>query len=198
MASFLIHGGQRLEGEHTVQGAKNSALPILAATVAARGECVIHGCPDLSDVRATLAILEYLGCAVKREGDAIAVDSSNLRGCGIPECLMREMRSSIVFLGPLLSAMGCASLSAPGGCEIGERPIDMHLEAMRALGVRIIEEGGKLRCDVRDGLRGARCSLYFPSVGATENLMLAASTARGVTVLTNAAREPEIVDLARF
>ena len=199
MASYLIRGGQRLEGEHTVQGAKNSALPILAATVAAKGECVIRGCPDLSDVRATLAILEYLGCAVKREHDAIVVDSSSLCHCEVPERLMREMRSSIVFLGPLLSAMGCAHLSAPGGCEIGERPIDMHLEVMRALGVRIVEEGGHLRCDVRDvGLKGARCSLYFPSVGATENLMIAASTAKGVTVLTNAAREPEIADLARF
>ena len=198
MASFLIHGGRRLEGEHSVQGAKNSALPILAATVAARGECVIHGCPDLSDVWATLAILEYLGCRVKREGGAILVDSADLNRCEIPERLMREMRSSIVFLGPLLSAMGCANLSAPGGCEIGERPIDMHLEAMRALGVRVIEESGRLRCDARDGLRGGRCSLYFPSVGATENLMIAASTARGITVLTNAAREPEIADLAAF
>ncbi|MDR2687697.1 MAG: UDP-N-acetylglucosamine 1-carboxyvinyltransferase [Oscillospiraceae bacterium] len=198
MASYLIRGGQRLAGEHSVQGAKNSALPILAATVAARGECVIRGCPDLSDVRATLAILEHLGCAVRREGGAIVVDSSALRGCEVPERLMHEMRSSIVFLGPLLSAAGCASLSAPGGCEIGERPIDMHLEAMRSLGVRIVEEGGKLRCAAREGLQGTRCSLYFPSVGATENLMIAASTARGVTVLTNAAREPEIVDLAAF
>ena len=198
MASYLIQGGHRLEGEHNVQGAKNSALPILAATVAARGECVIRGCPDLSDVRGTLAILEHLGCAVKRERGVIVVDSSNLNGCEIPARLMREMRSSIVFLGPLLSAMGCANLSFPGGCEIGERPIDMHLEAMRSLGVRVIEEGGNLRCDARDGLKGARCSLYFPSVGATENLMIAASTAKGVTVLTNAAREPEIVDLAAF
>jgi len=198
MASFLIRGGQRLEGEHSVQGAKNSALPILAATVAARGECVIRGCPDLSDVRATLAILEYLGCKVKWENGAVVVDSSGLRRCEIPERLMREMRSSIVFLGPLLSAMGHAQLSAPGGCEIGERPIDMHLEAMRALGVRVIEEGGRLRCDAREGLKGGRCSLYFPSVGATENLMIAASTAKGVTVLTNAAREPEIADLAAF
>ncbi|MCL1952091.1 MAG: UDP-N-acetylglucosamine 1-carboxyvinyltransferase [Oscillospiraceae bacterium] len=198
MASFFMQGGQRLAGEHSVQGAKNSALPILAATVAARGECVIHGCPDLSDVRTTLAILEHLGCAVRRQEGAIIVDSSSLCRCEIPERFMREMRSSIVFLGPLLSAAGCAYLSAPGGCEIGERPIDMHLEAMRSLGVRVVEENGRLRCDARDGLKGARCSLYFPSVGATENLMLAASTAKGVTVLTNAAREPEIADLAAF
>ncbi|MCL2301113.1 MAG: UDP-N-acetylglucosamine 1-carboxyvinyltransferase [Firmicutes bacterium] len=198
MSSFVIQGGARLEGEHTVQGAKNSALPILAAAVAARGECVLHGCPDLSDVRATLTILESLGCAVRRQGGALVVDSSCLCRCEIPERLMREMRSSIVFLGPLLSAMGCANLSAPGGCDIGERPIDLHLETMRALGVRVIEENGRLRCDARAGLRGARCSLHFPSVGATENLMIAASTAKGVTVLTNAAREPEIADLAAF
>lgn len=198
MASFLIQGGRRLEGEHTVQGAKNSALPILAATVAAKGQCTIRGCPDLSDVRATLAILEHLGCSVAWEHGSVTVDSSALRTCEIPERLMREMRSSIVFLGPLLSAMGCARLSAPGGCEIGERPIDMHLDAMRALGVQIVEEDGKLLCDTGSGMQGTRCSLYFPSVGATENIMIAASTAQGITVLTNAAREPEIVDLANF
>ncbi len=198
MASLYIQGGRRLEGEHHVQGAKNSALPILAATVAAKGECVIHGCPDLSDVRATLVILEHLGCAVEWENGTVTVDSSGLRVHSIPERLMREMRSSIVFLGPLLSAVGTAELSSPGGCEIGERPIDMHLEAMRALGVQVSEEGGKLRCEAPGGLKGGRCSLYFPSVGATENLMIAACTASGITVLINAAREPEIVDLAAF
>ena len=198
MASFVIAGGCRLSGEHHVQGAKNSALPILAATVAARGPCVIRRCPDLLDVTATLNILQHLGCAVKREGGDIFVDSSQLTNCEIPAALMREMRSSIVFLGPLLCAMGCAQLSTPGGCEIGLRPVDFHLEALRALGVQVTETGGKLLCDDGAGRRGARVALRFPSVGATENLMIAAATAQGVTVITNAAREPEITDLANF
>ena len=195
MADFVIQGGHRLAGEHTVQGAKNSALPILAAT---RGACVVHRCPDLSDVEATLRILDYLGCKVKREGGSVFVDASGLTGHSVPEELMREMRSTIVFLGPLLAAAGCADLSSPGGCEIGLRPINLHLDAMRALGVEVRDEGGRLRCATPNGMRGARFSLSFPSVGATENMMIAAAAAQGVTVLTNAAREPEIVDLANF
>jgi UDP-N-acetylglucosamine 1-carboxyvinyltransferase len=199
MASFVITGGQRLEGEHTVQGAKNSALPILAATVAVRGQCVIRRCPDLTDVKATLDILRHLGCRVEREGDAVLVDSSVLAGCNIPEDLMHEVRSSIVFFGPLLAALGCAELSAPGGCEIGLRPINLHLDAMRALGAEIKLSGGKLNCRVPGGrMRGARFALSIPSVGATENMMIAAACAKGITVITNAAREPEIVDLAGF
>ena len=198
MADLVIRGGRRLDGEHTVQGAKNSALPILAATAATRGQCVIHRCPDLTDVEATLQILRHLGCKVKREGGSVTVDASSLSGCAVPESLMREMRSSIAFLGPLLSAVGCADLSSPGGCEIGLRPINWHLDAMRALGVEISDEGGRLRCAAPGGMKGARLSLSFPSVGATENIMIAAAAASGVTVLTNAAREPEIVDLANF
>lgn len=198
MASFLIQGGHKLSGEHRVQGAKNAALPILAATVAVRGPCVIRRCPDLLDVAATLNILEHLGCAVQRSGGDIFVDSTQLTGCAIPEHLMQEMRSSIVFLGPLLCAMGQAELSAPGGCEIGARPVDFHLQALRALGVQVSESGGKLFCNDGAGRRGTRVALPFPSVGATENLMIAAVTAQGVTVITNAAREPEITDLAGF
>jgi len=198
MASFIIAGGHRLSGEHRVQGAKNAALPILAATVAVRGACTIRRCPDLLDVTATLNILEHLGCVVKREGGDIFVDSTHLTSCAIPEHLMREMRSSIVFLGPLLCALGQAELSAPGGCEIGARPVDFHLKALRALGVQVSENGGKLLCNDGAGRRGARVALPFPSVGATENLMIAAATAQGITIITNAAREPEIIDLARF
>ncbi|MDR2753043.1 MAG: UDP-N-acetylglucosamine 1-carboxyvinyltransferase [Oscillospiraceae bacterium] len=199
MALFVVRGGRRLEGEHRVQGAKNSALPVLAAAAAVRGQCVIRNCPDLSDVKATLHILKHLGCKVAREGEIVTVDSTARSGCAIPRRLMREMRSSIVFLGPLLAALGCAELSAPGGCEIGLRPIDLHLEGLRALGVEIAEDGECLTCRVpAGGMRGARFSLSFPSVGATENLMIAACVAKGVTVINNAAREPEIVDLAAF
>ncbi|MDR2524725.1 MAG: UDP-N-acetylglucosamine 1-carboxyvinyltransferase [Oscillospiraceae bacterium] len=198
MAAFVIAGGKRLEGEHILQGAKNSALPILAATVASGGECVVHGCPRLSDVDATLNILRHLGCGVRQEGHTVTVDASTLCHGAIPGILMHEMRSSIVFLGPLLAALGYAELTAPGGCEIGLRPIGLHLDAMRALGVELHNDAGRLSFSAGQGLRGARFSLSFPSVGATENLMIAAARAKGVTVLSNAAREPEILDLARF
>lgn len=198
MASFLIRGGRRLEGEHSLQGAKNSALPILAAAAATGGVCRIRRCPALTDVDATLNILRCLGCGVVRQGDTVTVDASGLSRAQIPDELMQEMRSSIIFLGPLLAALGCAELSAPGGCEIGKRPIDFHLDAMRALGVEIRQEGGRLFFRAERGLRGARIALPFPSVGATENLMIAAARAKGATTLANAAREPEILDLAAF
>ncbi|MDR2646790.1 MAG: UDP-N-acetylglucosamine 1-carboxyvinyltransferase [Oscillospiraceae bacterium] len=198
MASFVIHGGNPLRGEHTVQGAKNSALPILAAAVATKSKCVVHRCPMLSDVTATLQILRHLGCRVTQTNGCVEVDASTLTSAEIPMCLMREMRSSIIFMGPLLCAVGEATLCAPGGCEIGLRPIDMHVDALCALGVQIDEQNGLLRCTVPNGLIGARIALQFASVGATENAMIAATAARGVTVISNAAREPEIADLARF
>ncbi|MCL2107217.1 MAG: UDP-N-acetylglucosamine 1-carboxyvinyltransferase [Oscillospiraceae bacterium] len=198
MAQYIIQGGRRLEGEHWVQGAKNSALPILAAAAATKSQCVIHRCPALKDVDAALRILRWLGCGVRREGGTVTVDAAGLSHSRIPEVLMREMRSSIIFMGPLLSALGHAELSAPGGCEIGLRPINLHLEAMRALGAEIVDEGGRLSCSAAKGLHGGRYILSFPSVGATENMMIAAARARGTTTLTNAAREPEIVDLANF
>ncbi len=198
MQSLIIEGGKRLSGEIRVHGAKNSALPILAASLLADGRTVIHNCPDLTDVRAAVKILTYLGCTVVREGESVAVDPTTVHRCDIPEDLMREMRSSVVFLGPLLSRMGRAVLSTPGGCEIGLRPIDLHLAAMRKFGVEIHEEHGRLDCSCAGGMQGCRIILSFPSVGATENAMLAAACARGQTTIVNAAREPEISDLADF
>ena len=198
MSCFVINGKNKIEGEMTVQGAKNGALPLLAASVLVLGESVFCGCPDLTDINAAVNILTYLGCRVSRCGDEIAVDSSNADNCIITDELMHEMRSSIVFLGALLGRFGRAELTAPGGCEIGLRPIDLHLESMRALGATIDETGGKLICTCPDGLKGARVSLSFPSVGATENLLLAGCTAKGETLIVNAAREPEIIELAQF
>lgn len=198
MQSFLIKGGKRLSGEIRVHGAKNSALPILAASLLAQERTVIHNCPDLTDVRAAVKILTYLGCKVEREGGSIAVDPTTISRYDIPEDLMHEMRSSVVFLGPVLSKMGRVLLSTPGGCEIGLRPIDLHLAAMRKFGVQIREEHGLLDCSCPDGLKGCRITLSFPSVGATENAMLAAACAQGSTTIINAAREPEISDLADF
>ena len=160
------------------------------------GECVVRNCPDLSDVTASLDILRHLGCAVRREGDAVIVDASAPTGWDVPDDLMREMRSSVIFLGAVLGRMGQADLCAPGGCELGPRPIDLHLAAMRSLGAVIAEAGGGLHCT--GGLRGADIVFSLPSVGATENAMLAAVAAEGDTTITNAAREPEIVDLQQF
>lgn len=195
---LVVNGGRRLEGELRVHGAKNSALPLLAASVLVHGECVFHNCPALTDVDAACRILSCLGCRCSRSGDTVCADAANVCGCEIPDGLMREMRSSIVFLGAVLGRTGRCRLTFPGGCELGARPIDLHLAALREMGAVIEEQHGWLECSAPGGLKGVRISLSFPSVGATENIMLAAVTAAGTTEIQNAAREPEIIDLAAF
>ena len=194
MSYLSIEGGAPLYGELTIQGSKNSVLPVLAATILARGVCRIENCPRLRDVDASAAILRHLGCHVRRDGAALEVDTAPMARCDVPDELMREMRSSVIFLGAILARQGEAVLSYPGGCELGPRPIDLHLSALRALGAEIAERGGELRCRAKK-LRGADITLAIPSVGATENAILAACGAEGTTVICNAAREPEIVDL---
>ena len=198
MSKFVVEGANKLSGEVLVHGAKNSALPILAATILCGAECVIHNCPNLSDVDASTRILRYLGCSVIREGKTLVINTKNMFKHDIPDLLMREMRSSIVFLGAIVSKMGRARLSFPGGCELGPRPIDLHLKSLREMGLIINEYHGMLDCVVPNRLKGAKIALSFPSVGATENIMLAAVKAKGTTVITNAAREPEICDLADY
>lgn len=195
---LVINGGRKIEGEISVHGAKNSALPLLSAAVLGHGESILHNCPQLTDVDAACRILNCLGCRCSRSGDTVCVDASNVCGSEIPDSLMREMRSSIVFLGAVLGRTGRCRLTFPGGCELGARPIDLHLSALRMMGAEITEEHGYLDCTAAGGLHGARITLSFPSVGATENIMLAASCAEGVTEIHNAAREPEITDLAEF
>lgn len=197
MGQYIIEGRKRLQGSVKVQGAKNSALPILAATVAVGRPCVIHNCPELSDIDSTVKILNYLGCDVHKSRNTVSVDSSRIEKRKISDGLMREMRSSIIFLGALLCATGEAVLSAPGGCDIGLRPVDIHLTALRKLGVNITESYGEIRCSCRK-LKGGKVVLPFPSVGATENIILTCVKSGGVTTIVNAAREPEIVDLAMF
>lgn len=197
MSQYIIEGGKSLCGSVRVQGAKNSALPILAACVAVGAPCVIHNCPELSDIGCTIKILRSLGCEVHRSAGTVSVDGSCITDASIDDALMREMRSSIIFLGALLSATGEAVMSAPGGCDIGLRPIDLHLAAMRKLGIKVTERHGKIRCTCKR-VRGNKITLSFPSVGATENIILASVRASGVTTIINAAREPEIVDLAMF
>lgn len=196
LRKLIVNGGRKLEGELRVHGAKNSVLPLLSAAVLAHGETVMHNCPALTDVDAACRILTHLGCRCQRNGDTVTVDATNVSGYEIPDTLMREMRSSIVFLGAVLGRTGRCRLSFPGGCELGARPIDLHLAALRQMGAQITEEHGYLDCTAAGGLHGAKITLSFPSVGATENTLLAAVSAKGLTEIHNAAREPEIVDLA--
>ncbi|MBR3704286.1 MAG: UDP-N-acetylglucosamine 1-carboxyvinyltransferase [Oscillospiraceae bacterium] len=197
MKEIIIEGQRRLEGALAVQGAKNSVLPILAATLLHPGLSVLRGCPRLSDVDASIRILRHLGCSARWENDALLVDAAAPVRWDIPEQLMREMRSSVIFLGAILARMGRAELSYPGGCELGPRPIDLHLSALRALGAQISECGGVLDCSAKQ-LLGNEITLAISSVGATENAILAACGARGETLILNAAREPEIVDLQSY
>ena len=198
MQKLIIKGGKQLCGEVRVQGAKNSALPLLAGCLLADGRTVLERCPELTDVFAACRILNALGCRCSfRQGRAVT-DTTGAEGHIITEELMREMRSSIVFLGAVLGRHGRCELSCPGGCELGPRPIDMHLSALRQLGAKIRDEHGRIICTCPKGLRGAVIDLPFPSVGATENIILAAACAEGETLIRNAAREPEIKDLARF
>ena len=198
MSEIIINGGRHLDGSIDVSGAKNSVLPLLAATFLCDSECVLHICPALSDVDVSIKILECLGCECKREGSTVIVKPSNCCNSQVPECLMREMRSSIVFMGAVAARCGAAVMSLPGGCELGPRPIDMHIDALQRLGAKFECSGGVLFCRMPEGVVGSEISLRLPSVGATENILLASVLGNGVTVIHNAAKEPEIVDLCLF
>ncbi|MBR1586231.1 MAG: UDP-N-acetylglucosamine 1-carboxyvinyltransferase, partial [Clostridia bacterium] len=197
MEGFCVHGGEKLQGEIPVPTAKNAVLPIMAAAILARDPVTLHACPDISDVRAMGEIIEKLGCRCDGGPEEIRIHNQGLSNWEMPDALSRQIRSSIFLLGPILAKLRRATVSYPGGCEIGLRPIDLHLKGLRALGVRVIDEGGRLYCDGREMHAG---DVYFdyPSVGATENVMMAAALLPGVTVIHNATREPEIEDLQRF
>lgn len=197
MDRYIIGGGRKLSGRVRVHGAKNAVLPIMAASVLAGDKCRIYDCPDLSDVNHTINILQRLGCRASLSGDILEIDSSDIDSWEIPEDLMREMRSSIIFLGALAGKMGRARLCAPGGCELGNRPIDLHIKALRELGLEIREENGFIEA-VADHMHSGDIHLSFPSVGATENVILAAVCLRGETTISNAAKEPEITDMCDF
>lgn len=199
MQKFIITGGSRLGGELTLQGSKNSILPIMAAALLGEGRSVLRNCPMLTDVFSASRILGGLGCRCTFSDGAAIIDPCGASGSEIPEELMREMRSSIMFMGAILGRMGECTFSVPGGCELGPRPIDMHLAAMRKMGADISDSGGRIYCRIAGGrAHGAKINLPFPSVGATENIILCAVCADGETIINNAAREPEICDLCSF
>ena len=197
MDIWHIRGGNRLEGACFVQGSKNASLPIIAAAVISPARSELMNVPQLRDVDASLRILRHLGCTAEQIGNDVYIDSGPLAENAIPHSLMLEMRSSVIFMGALLARCGEARLSLPGGCQLGRRPIDIHLAALRQMGAEIEENGGEISCRaVR--LQGTQLHLPFPSVGATENIMLAATAAEGETVINGAAREPEIAALGGY
>ena len=194
---IVVSGGRPLSGELCVQGSKNAVLPIIAACVMCDGECVIKNCPDITDVRFACEIICALGGTVKREGGTLTVDTRGISTSEIPKELMHKMRSSVMFLGAMLTRLGSASVYMPGGCEIGARPVDIHIKALSNLGAVITEEGEKISCKMD---KAVPCDIYlpFPSVGATENAMMAAVLSDGITRISNPAMEPEITELQKF
>lgn len=197
MDKYIINGGNRLFGTLNVQSAKNSVLPILAAAVLTDEKVTLMNVPDITDVRNMLKILECLGCRAQFDGDNVTIDSSSAVSYEIPRTLAHELRSSVFLLGSVVSRFHRAKIAYPGGCDIGLRPIDLHLKGLKRLGVKIDEHNGYISCEC-DRLKGNEIMLDCPSVGATENIMLAAVIADGTTVIKNAAREPEIEDLQNF
>lgn len=197
MSKLVITGGRSLEGKIRIPGAKNTVLPILAATIISGKKSIIKDCPKIKDVYLTLEILEDLGCTVLWEGDNLLIDSKDISNTKIKEELMDKMRSSIILTGAILARTGEAKTTYPGGCELGLRPIDLHIKAFRQMGIEICEKHGYLNFDGRK-LKPSEIHLDFPSVGATENIMLAASKIKGRTKIVNAAKEPEIEDLQNF
>lgn len=197
MKRFIINPGRKICGETEAAGAKNSALPIMAATILTEKKSIINRCPDISDVRNTVEILKYLGCEAEFSNGTATVDPTGLSKSDIPYAMMEEMRSSIIFLGALLARFKRAEISMPGGCDLGSRPIDLHISSLKKMGAEFVEYGGFLYAECQN-LQGAVIRLPIASVGATENIMLAAVLAEGETVIYNSAREPEITDLANM
>ena len=197
MEGFRVIGGESIRGQVRLQAAKNAVLPILAAALLPEGDTLIRDCPDILDVRAMAGILGKLGCVCRFQAGEMRIENGGLRHWEMPDALSKQIRSSIFLLGPILGRLRRATVTYPGGCEIGLRPIDLHLKGLRALGVRIAEDGGVIYCDGRD-MRAGDVYFDYPSVGATENVMMAAALLPGVTTIHNAAREPEIEDLQGF
>ena len=197
MSSYIIKGGQRLNGETYVSGSKNASLPIIAATLLNKGISKLYNVPNIHDTKMMLEILKNLGCKIKKNNNKLIIDSSKVYKYEIPENLMREMRSSVIIAGALLGRYKQAIFSYPGGCDIGARPIDLHLKGFEKIGINVQESYGKINCSAEE-IIGSEINLDFPSVGATENIILSSVLCKGATTIVNAAMEPEIVDLQNF
>lgn len=197
MKSYIIEGGKRLEGTVKISGSKNASLPILAATILNGNSNRLYNVPNIRDTKITLEILKLLGCKIKRNSGKIEINSKNITKTEIADHLMRKMRSTVILAGALLGRFKEVTFSYPGGCDIGSRPIDLHLNAFKKLGVEITEEAGFIKCKANK-IIGTNIDLDFPSVGATENIILATVLSEGTTVINNAAMEPEIVDLVNY
>ena len=197
MSRYIINGGNKVEGRLSIRGAKNSVLPIMAAAILNESKSIINNIPNISDVHVMIDILKSIGCKAKYEDSTLYLDSSNIDITSVKEEYMKMLRSSIIVMGAMIGRFNDISISYPGGCSIGARPIDLHLDALKTLGVKITEENGYIYCH-RDNLIGSTINLQFPSVGATENAILAAVKAKGTTIINNAAKEPEIEDLQEF
>ena len=195
---IIVQGNHALSGDVTVAGAKNSALKLMAASLLGQGVSTIRNVPVISDIEIMGEVLDRLGAAVAREGHTLTIDTASVDSCETPYELVSKMRASISVLGPLIGRFGEARVAMPGGCQIGARKIDMHLVGLEALGVHFDVDHGVLHATTPDGLHGAHVYLEFPSVGATENMLMAAVTAEGHTAIENAACEPEIEDLANM
>lgn len=197
MQQFLVKGGARLQGQVSISGAKNAALPIMFATLLAEQPSVISNVPALKDIDTTFKLLRMFGAVVEREADRVTVDATNITSQVAPYELVRTMRASILALGPLLARFGYAEVSLPGGCAIGARPVNLHIDGLRKMGAQIVVEHGYIKARA-ERLKGAHLVMDMVSVTGTENLLMAATLADGVTIIENAAREPEVVDLANY
>lgn len=197
MAQYIIEGGNKLEGVINASGSKNASLPIIAASILSGKTTTLYNVPNIQDIKITLEILRLLGCNVVRKNGKIIIDSNSINKTEIPRDLMHKLRSSVILAGAIIGRFKKAVFSYPGGCDIGSRPIDLHIKALKKLGINIEEDSGYIICK-SDKIIGTDIDLDFPSVGVTENIMLAAVLAEGETVVTNAAMEPEIVDLQNF
>ena len=197
MDKVLITGGKRLQGEVEISGAKNSALPIIASSILSADECILSNVPLLKDIQTIKKLLECMGARIKREGDTLAVNAKDLKSCEAPYELVKTMRASVLVLGPLVARFGEARVSLPGGCAIGTRPINLHIAGLQKMGAEVEIKHGYVEVRAKR-LKGARIYFDISTVTGTENLMMAAAIADGVTVLGNAACEPEVVDLANF
>jgi len=197
MAKYLITGGKKISGVLNLSGSKNSALPILAASILNSGESIIHNCPDIADTRVAIKILEHLGCKINFKDHTVIINSCDINKFDVPDDLVKKMRSSIIFMGALLSRLKKAEISYPGGCCLGKRPIDLHIDSLKKLGAIIFEDGENIICEAKN-LKACEIKLKIPSVGATQNIILASVFIKGETKIINAAREPEIIDLQNF